>query len=593
MHKNQLILPDGKLALYKVLDQLIVDGLVSKENTQVLKALDTNNQYSQQHPFSVITERDWRNKSHPERVITMDELLEWLSEKADIPTKRIDPLNTDVRSVTSLMSFSYARNFNILPVDVTQDILYVATAQPFQLSWQAEIERITGKEVQLVLSNPDDIAHFLIEFYSVSNSVTQAEYQTSDDVFAIQNLEQLVEMGRSGELDADNNHIVGIVDWLLQYAFEQRASDIHLEPRRKQANVRFRIDGVLQQVYEIPAAVMNAVSSRIKILGRMDVSEKRRPQDGRIKTKTPKGQEIELRLSTMPTAFGEKLVLRIFDPEVLQRGFESLGFGKLELKHWQSMISQPNGIILVTGPTGSGKTSTLYTTLRQLARPEINVCTIEDPIEMIEPIFNQMQVQQNIQLDFAQGVRTLMRQDPDIIMIGEIRDKETAEMAVQASLTGHLVLSTLHTNDTLSALIRLRDIGVPPYLIHSSIIGIMAQRLVRTLCPHCKQETQLDKDVWMNMVKPWKSEVPKKVYKPVGCLECRNTGYMGRVGLFEMLPLSQNFKHLLSIDADMEQLRRQAIKDGYKPMRLNGAQKIARGLTTVEEVLRVSPALMI
>ncbi len=593
MHKNQLILPDGKLALYKVLEQLVIDGLVSKENTQVLKALDTNNQYSQQHPFSVITERNWKNKNHPERVITMDELLEWLSDKTDIPTKRIDPLDTDVRSVTSLMSFSYARNFNILPIDVTPDILYVATAQPFQLSWQAEIERITGKEVQLVLSNPDDIAHFLIEFYSVSNSVTQAEYQSSDEILGIQNLEQLVEMGRSGELDADNNHIVGIVDWLFQYAFEQRASDIHLEPRRKQANVRFRIDGVLQQVYEIPSAVMNAVSSRIKILGRMDVSEKRRPQDGRIKTKTPKGQEIELRLSTMPTAFGEKLVMRIFDPEVLQRGFESLGFGKRELAHWQNMIAQPNGIILVTGPTGSGKTSTLYTTLRQLAKPEINVCTVEDPIEMIEPAFNQMQVQQNIQLDFAQGVKTLMRQDPDIIMIGEIRDKETAEMAIQASLTGHLVLSTLHTNDTLSALIRLRDIGVPPYLIHSSIIGIMAQRLVRTLCPHCKQETRLDKDVWMDMVKPWKSEVPKKVYKPAGCLECRNTGYMGRVGLFEMLPLSQNFKHLLSIDADMEQLRRQAIKDGYKPMRLNGAQKIAKGITTVEEVLRVSPAPII
>ncbi len=590
MYKTQLSQPDGKLDLYKVLEQLIIDGLVSKENAQVLRALDRNNQHSKQHPFLVITERGWKNFAHPERQITMEELVNWLSNKTEIKTKRIDPLVIDVHSVTSLMSFSYAKNFNILPVEVTLDTVFVATAQPFQLEWQSEIERISGKKIELLLAKPDDLSHFLVEFYSVSKSVSQAAYKTEDEMSGIQNLEQLIEMGRSGNLDADNNHIVGIVDWLLQYAFEQRASDIHLEPRREQANVRFRIDGIMQQVYEIPAAVMNAVSSRIKILGRMDVSEKRRPQDGRIKTKTPAGLEIELRLSTMPTAFGEKLVLRIFDPQVLQRGFESLGFGKLEHKVWQNMIKQPNGIILVTGPTGSGKTSTLYTTLRQLAKPEVNVCTVEDPIEMVEPMFNQMQVQQKLDLDFAQGIKTLMRQDPDIIMIGEIRDKETAEMAIQASLTGHLVLSTLHTNDTLSALIRLQDIGVPPYLIHSTIIGIMAQRLVRTLCPHCKQETSIDEEVWIDMVKPWKSDLPKKIFQPGGCLECRNTGYMGRIGLFEMLPLSQEFKHLLSQDADREQLRRQAMKDGYKPLRLSGAQKIAKGITTVEEVLRVSPA---
>jgi len=593
MYKNQLTQADGKLELYKVLDQLVADGLVTKENVQVLKALDKNNQYSQQHPFLVITERGWKNHSHPERLITVDELTQWLSDLTGIKTKRIDPLVIDVHSVTSLMSFSYARNFNVLPVEVTNDTVYVATAQPFQTTWQAEIERICGKNIQLVLVNPDDISHYLVEFYSVSQSVTQAKYQSEDEILGIQNLEQLIEMGRAGNLDANDNHIVRIVDWLLQYAFEQRASDIHLEPRREQANVRFRIDGIMQQVYEIPAAVMTAVSSRIKILGRMDVSEKRRPQDGRIKTKTPAGQEIELRLSTMPTAFGEKLVMRIFDPEVLQKGFDSLGFGKHELLLWKNMISQPNGIILVTGPTGSGKTSTLYTTLRRLARPEVNVCTVEDPIEMIEPMFNQMQVQANIDLDFATGVRTLMRQDPDIIMIGEIRDKETAEMAVQASLTGHLVLSTLHTNDTLSAIVRLQDIGVPTYLIHSSIIGIMAQRLVRTLCPQCKEETAVDEDVWIDMVKPWKSEPPKKIYKPVGCLQCRNTGYMGRIGLFEMLPLSQELKHIISQSSDLEVLRRQAVREGYKPMRLAGAQKVANGVTTVEEVLRVTPVSML
>lgn len=592
MQTQQLTQPDGKLDLYKILDQLVIDGIVSKENAQVLRALDKNNQYRTQHPFLVITERGWKNCQHPERQITLDELTQWLSELTGIKSMRIDPLTVDVHSVTSLMSFSYARNFNVLPIEVHQDKVYVATAQPFQTDWISEIERINNKKIELVLANPDDIAHYLVEFYSVSSSVTQAKYQSEDEILGIQNLEQLIEMGRAGNLDANDNHIVRIVDWLLQYAFEQRASDIHLEPRREQANVRFRIDGIMQQVYEIPAAVMNAVSSRIKILGRMDVSEKRRPQDGRIKTRTPAGQEIELRLSTMPTAFGEKLVMRIFDPEVLNKSFASLGFGIQEKQHWENMIKQPNGIILVTGPTGSGKTSTLYTTLRKLARPEVNVCTVEDPIEMIEPKFNQMQVQQNIDLDFAQGVRTLMRQDPDIIMIGEIRDKETAEMAVQASLTGHLVLTTLHTNDTLSAIVRLRDIGVPTYLIHSSIIGIMAQRLVRTLCPHCKEETEVEEDVWIDMVRPWKSEPPQKIYKPVGCIECRNTGFMGRLGLFEMLPLSRDLKHLISQNAELESLRRQAIKDGYKPMRLAGAQKVAKGLTTIEEVLRVTPIPM-
>ncbi len=592
MQISQLTQADGKLDLYKVLDQLVLDGIVSKENAQVLRALDKNDQYRSQHPFLVITERGWKNGQHPERLITLDELTQWLSGLTGIKTMRIDPLTVDVHSITALMSFSYARNFNVLPVEVHAERVYVATAQPFQTEWIAEIERINNKKVELVLANPDDIAHYLVEFYSVSSSVTQARYQSEDEILGIQNLEQLIEMGRAGNLDANDNHIVRIVDWLLQYAFEQRASDIHLEPRREQANVRFRIDGIMQQVYEIPAAVMNAVSSRIKILGRMDVSEKRRPQDGRIKTRTPAGQEIELRLSTMPTAFGEKLVMRIFDPEVLTKDFASLGFGKQEKQHWENMIKQPNGIILVTGPTGSGKTSTLYTTLRRLARPEVNVCTVEDPIEMIEPKFNQMQVQQNIDLDFAQGVRTLMRQDPDIIMIGEIRDRETAEMAVQASLTGHLVLTTLHTNDTLSAIVRLRDIGVPTYLIHSSIIGIMAQRLVRTLCPHCKEETEVDTDVWVDMVRPWKSEPPQKIYKPVGCIECRNTGFMGRVGLFEMLPLSRDLKHLISQNAELDTLRRQAVREGYKPMRLAGAQKVAKGITTIEEVLRVTPVPM-
>jgi general secretion pathway protein E len=398
-----------------------------------------------------------------------------------------------------------------------------------------------------------------------------------------------MELGRTGKLDANDQHVVNIVDWLLQYAFDQRASDIHLEPRREMSNVRFRIDGVMHDVYEIPTNVMAAVASRIKIIGRMDVAEKRRPQDGRLKTRTPEGQEVELRLSTMPTAFGEKLVMRIFDPEVLVRNYRELGFSEQDDAMWQSMISQPNGIILVTGPTGSGKTTTLYSTLKQLAKPEVNVCTVEDPIELVEPSFNQMQVQRNIDLDFSSGVRTLMRQDPDIIMIGEIRDRETAEIAIQAALTGHLVLSTLHTNDAPSAITRMMDIGVPPYLLQSSILGIMAQRLVRTLCPHCKQPTEMSDEAWEALVKPWKAKKPDHMMEPVGCLECRNTGYMGRIGIYEMFTFTDKIKSLINESSDISEIRQQVIKDGLKPLRLSGASKVAKGLTTVEEVLRVAP----
>jgi general secretion pathway protein E len=345
----------------------------------------------------------------------------------------------------------------------------------------------------------------------------------------------------------------------------------------------------MHQVYEIPANITSAVTSRIKIMGRLDVAEKRKPQDGRIKTVTPEGQEIEMRLSSMPTAFGEKLVLRIFDPEVLSKDFADLGFEKKESENWQHMIGQPYGIILVTGPTGSGKTTTLYTSLKHLAVPEVNVCTIEDPIEQVEPLFNQMQVQHKIGVDFASGVRTLLRQDPDIIMIGEIRDLETAEMAVQAALTGHLVLSTLHTNDAPSAVARLTEIGVPPYLISATLLGVVAQRLVRTLCPHCKKPTELDISQWQSLIRPWNAEPPKQVYEAEGCLECRKTGYMGRKGIYEMMLLSDSLKQYITEGFDLLSFRKHAIRDGMKPLNLAGAQKVARGLTTVQEVLKVAP----
>jgi general secretion pathway protein E len=417
--------------------------------------------------------------------------------------------------------------------------------------------------------------------------VSKAE-KAGREVAGVANFEQMLELGQASP-EANDTHVVNIVDWLLQYAFEQRASDIHIEPRREKGLIRFRIDGVLHHVYELPQQVNAAVVSRLKILGRMDVAEKRRPQDGRVKTKSPDGGEIELRLSTLPTAFGEKMVMRIFDPEVLLRSFQELGLSGEDFHRWDAMTRAANGIVLVTGPTGSGKTTTLYSTLKQLATSEVNVCTIEDPIEMVEPAFNQMQVQHNIDVSFAEGVRALLRQDPDIIMIGEIRDLETAEMAIQAALTGHLVISTLHTNDSPTAVTRLLDLGVPAYMIKATVLGIMAQRLVRTLCPHCKTEEPVDEEAWQLLTRPFRAKAPAKLYAPRGCLECRDTGYLGRMGIYELLPKTESVQACITADADMETLRKQGFKEGMRTLRLAGAQKVGAGFTTISEVLRVAP----
>jgi general secretion pathway protein E len=580
---------ERKLDVHDVLKWLEDDGMVSSENAHMLRTLAVAKEYKEKNPICVIAERQWVDQRSGHSLLTLESLTTWLSEKVDIPYLRIDPLNIDVAKITSVMSYAYAARFNILPISVGEKYITIATAEPFIKEWEHELSRINNKEFKRVISNPDDIARYLLEFYTVSKSVNRAESESQGSGNEIGNLESLMELGRTGKLDANDQHVVNIVDWLLQYAFDQRASDIHLEPRRDQGNVRFRIDGVMHQVYQVPSTVMAAVSSRIKILGRMDVAEKRRPQDGRLKTRTPDGIEIELRLSTMPTAFGEKMVMRIFDPEVLVKNFRELGFSQSDDERWQSMIAKPNGIILVTGPTGSGKTTTLYTSLKQLAKPEVNVCTVEDPIELIESSFNQMQVQHNIGLDFSSGVRTLLRQDPDIIMIGEIRDRETADIAIQAALTGHLVVSTLHTNDAPSAVTRLMEVGVPAYLIQSTILGVMAQRLVRVLCPHCKQESEIDDATWATLVKPWKPAKPVKIYEPVGCLECRNTGFMGRMGLYEMFTFSEAIKQLVVEEINMAKFKKLAMNEGMRPLRLSGALKVASGLTTVEEVLRVAP----
>lgn len=585
------VLMDHRLTLTEVLKMLVADHWVSSSEAKTLSA-ERKLYRGDVHPLVVIGEQQWKSLQPPHPVLTTEVLTEWLADKADLEYLHIDPLKIDFSSVTDVMSSAYAGRFKILPVGVTASEVVVATAEPFMREWEKEMQPILRKDIRRVVANPVDIARYLVEFYNLARSVKKAN-KSGGEKSGLSSFEQLVELGRGNrQFDANDQHIVHIVDWLWQYAFEQRASDIHLEPRRDVGLVRFRIDGVLHQVYQIPMAVLTAMTSRIKLLGRMDVIEKRRPQDGRVKTRMPDGQEVELRLSTLPTAFGEKLVMRIFDPEVLVRDFSELGFSDEDRQRWRQMTGHPNGIILVTGPTGSGKTTTLYSTLKALATPEVNVCTIEDPIEMVEPAFNQMQVQHAIDLGFADGVRALMRQDPDIIMVGEIRDLETADMAIQAALTGHLVLSTLHTNDAPSAITRLLDLGLPPYLINATLLGVMAQRLVRTLCPHCKQSvpmSETDVATWNALVSPWKSRRPAHIHQPVGCLECRMTGYMGRVGLYELLPLTSELKHLIHPAADVAKIRDQAYRQGMKPLRISGAMKVAAGITTLEEVVKVAP----
>ncbi len=588
---NDRTIGEHRLTLAEVLDWMVEDALVGREAADALKT-ERRLHGGKIHPLIVIADQKWRSAKAPAQLLSLEVLTEWLAGRTGLDYLHIDPLKIDFTGVAEVMSSAYAARFGILPVQVTTREVVIATAEPFVREWVAELQHILRKEICRVMANPDDIGRYLVEFFNLAKSVKKAAAR-GEVTSGLSSFEQLVELGKGNRtFDANDQHIVHIVDWLWQYAFDQRASDIHIEPRRDLGIVRFRIDGVLHQVYQIPMAVMNAMTSRIKLLGRMDVIEKRRPQDGRVKTRTPAGQEVELRLSTLPTAFGEKLVMRIFDPEVLVRDFRSLGFSDDDQTRWRQMTGSPNGIVLVTGPTGSGKTTTLYTTLKQLATPEVNVCTIEDPIEMVESSFNQMQVQRSIDLGFADGVRALMRQDPDIVMIGEIRDLETAEMAIQAALTGHLVLSTLHTNDAPSAITRMLDLGVPAYLINSTLLGVMAQRLVRTLCPHCKRASPITEDqraAWRALVAPWKSAEPAQLWQPVGCLECRMTGYSGRVGIYEVLVNSPEIRRQIKPLTDIPKLREQGFREGMRPLRISGALKVAQGLTSLEEVIKVAP----
>ncbi len=514
-------------------------------------------------------------------------LARLIAEDAHIHFFKIDPLKLDVEMIESKISRPFARKHKMVPVAVRDGKLIVSVVNPFDREALDTFRQMVMQEIEVVVSSESDVMGVITEQYGFRASVTKAQRDLGRGAIDLSNLEQYVKLKSGAEIETSDAHIVNAVDFLLQHAYDSRASDIHIEPKRESAIIRFRIDGVLHEIQRVPKLVNLAITSRLKTMCRMDIAEKRRPQDGRIKTEHD-SKEIELRVSTLPTAFGEKVVMRIFDPDIMLRELSGLGFYEDELNVFNDWIQRPHGIILVTGPTGSGKTVTLYSALKSLASPEINITTIEDPIEMVHEDFNQTSVQVKIGITFGAALRTILRQDPDIIMVGEIRDQETAENAVQSALTGHLVFSTLHTNDAATSVTRLIDLGIQPFLISSTLIGTMAQRLLRKICEDCKRNRPLtvEEAGMLNLQAPAGKRIIVK--EGAGCIRCRNTGYFGRTGIFEILPIDNSIRDLIDRSEDFLKIKDMAIKRGMRTLRQSALRKLAEGTTTFEEVIRVT-----
>ncbi|MGH9460430.1 MAG: GspE/PulE family protein [Vicinamibacteria bacterium] len=516
------------------------------------------------------------------------EIAQAVARHSGLPFLKINPLDLDLDVVTSALPAPFARKHTMCAISKHQNGITVAIANPFNLAPLRDLQQFAGLEVKLVVATRNDIEMVNKGFYDLKASLTVAETQlTEGRTSSIDVTNQEFLSGPSDEMDPTMQPVISALDNLLDHAFDQRASDIHLEPKRNIALVRLRIDGVLHDVHVIPKIVYQAVVSRIKMLSGLNIAEKRRPQDGRIK-RDRGGKEIEIRVSTMPTVFGEKSVLRIFDPDVLLQSIDQLGFSERDFPRFQEFLAHKEGIILVTGPTGSGKTTTLYSVLRHLSRPEINIINIEDPVELIHDDFNQVQIKPQIGITFANAIRTVLRQDPDVIMVGEIRDNETADMAVQAALTGHLVFSTLHTNDAPSAITRLLDLEVPPFLITSTLVGVLAQRLVRTICPKCVEEYSPTPDEAVALQVPFEKIAHFRFRRGIGCIHCRQTGYFGRSGVFEVMPLSSKIRKLVIAQAESPEIVRVAREEGLRSLRESAIEKLVRGVSTVPEILRVT-----
>ncbi len=525
--------------------------------------------------------------------LTEEVIMRAVSHGLKIPFKKLDPLELDMETVTKTIPRSFAINHLILPMELNNGILEVVTYYPDNQHVLEDIERANQVTVRPYLSTRTDIKKILAEFFGFQHSITAAETQFGGTGTAatvdIGNLEQYVRLASTKELSSSDQHIKAAVNHLFSYALEQRASDIHIEPKRNICMVRYRIDGILHTIYKLPKAVHTAITSRIKSLARLDIAEKRRPQDGRIKIGRREGDsEAEIRVSTVPVAFGEKTVMRILNPDVVFQNLDDLGFSRRDRLVYNSFMSAAHGIVLVTGPTGSGKSTTLYSTLKQIASPERNIITVEDPVEMVHEEFNQIAVQTQIDVTFSNILRNILRQDPDVIMIGEIRDLETATYAVQAALTGHLVFSTLHTNDAVATIIRLQDLGLEPFLIASTMLGALAQRLVRRICPHCTEPYPTDAAGLQKLGFPVTGKDTVILHRGKGCVQCRNTGYLGRLGIFEIFPMSEQMKKLIATQAGDRELRQVAVREGMTTLREDAWRKVQAGQTTVEEALRVT-----
>ena len=537
--------------------------------------------------IDVISSLQMERADDPSKSLDEDTIFQALAKAWKVAYKKIDPLKLDLNLVTTTIPHTFARKHLVLPIHLEDGCLTVATPDPFNTEVIHDIAQVSHLKVKTVVTPKSDIIKLINEFFGFKRSIVAAEHQFGAPVVDLGNLEQYVRLRSSDELPSNDQHIVNAVDHLFSYAFDQRASDVHIEPKRDKSIVRFRIDGTLHQIYEIPKNVHSAVVSRIKNIARLDMAEKRRPQDGRIKMEK-QGVEAEIRVSSVPVAFGEKLVMRIMDPDVLFQALEYLGFTSMDLIRYQQMIGMPHGIVLVCGPTGSGKSTSLYSTLRYLSTPDINITTVEDPIEMIHEDFNQISVQPVIGITFASILRNILRQDPDIIMIGEMRDVETAENAIQAALTGHLVLSTLHTNDAPSSITRLLDLGVPSFLIQATLVGILAQRLVRKICPYCAETFDMDNAELIAMGLELGKEGIVQLQRGKGCMRCRGTGYAGRSGIYEVLPVTESIRKFITAECNVELLREQARKEGMITLRENAIKKLMDGKTTYQEVLRVT-----
>ncbi|MCC6648846.1 MAG: type II/IV secretion system protein [Polyangiaceae bacterium] len=527
--------------------------------------------------FLALGERDQDDKPFREDAVT-----EVYARALGLPYVKLDPLALDPEFTVSVLSKPFARKHGLLALREDAGVITCATGLPPDALTLETLERTTGKQVALVVSSKSDIERIVTDFYGFRRSVQRAEQMLHVGV-DIGNLEQFVRMKSEQEIEASDEHVVHAVDYLFRYALEQRASDIHVEPKRADGIVRFRIDGALHTTNRLPKIVHSAVVNRLKMLARLDIAEKRKPQDGRIKTEY-QGRAVDIRVSTLPVAFGEKVVLRIFDPELVDTDLSALGFFERDRRLIEEVLARPHGIFLVTGPTGSGKTTTLYTALRRLATDDVNVTTIEDPIEMVFDGINQTAIAPAIGLGFAEVLRTILRQDPDVVMVGEIRDLDTARHAVQASLTGHLVLSTLHTNDAASAVSRLVDLGVESFLLSSTLAGVMAQRLVRRICSSCARERELSAEEKELL----SLDLPVIVRFGEGCVDCRRTGYVGRTCLAELFRVTPEIRRLIHERAPDDRIKAQARAEGMSTLRESAVQKLLQGETTYEEVVAVT-----